>query len=186
MQISKASIRYARALYDLALEYGVEDNVYENMHMLMDILSADKSLPVLLSNPVVPVHVKQMAVRMIFEGHIANICVRFINLIIRRNRSADIFGIVREYVGLYRKKNAISRVVIRTPYLLKEEEKNLFRQWFAQNRPGQKIEIFNKVQPSLIGGFTMRVDWQYVDQSVAGRLQRMRREVNQRVYHKES
>lgn len=184
MQISKASIRYARALYDLAQEQGVQEQVYADMHRMIDLLSADKSLPALLSNPVVPVHPKQLAVDLILQGKVADLSVRFIQLIIRKNRSADIFGIVRAYVGLYRKKNGISRAIVRTSFPLREDERALFEDWFRQKMPGRKVELSNKVQPSLKGGFTLRIDWLYIDCSVAGRLQRMRREVTRRVYHK--
>ena len=46
------------------------------------------------------------------------------------------------------------------------------------------MEIVTKVQPSLIVGFTLRVDGVYVDKSVAGRLHSLRKEINVKVYQK--
>lgn len=184
MQISKASIRYARALYALAEEMHVNKEVYQNMRLLMDFFSEAKDVRYLMANPLVPPHVKKKAVQVIFDGRIADLSIRFLNLIISKNRSADVYGIVREYIELYRGRKGILRAVLRSPYPFSDAEMDAFRGWFAENFPDKEVEMVNKVQPSLVGGFTLRVDGAYVDKSVAGRLHALRKEMNVKVYQK--
>ncbi len=184
MQLSKASIRYARALYALAEEMHVSQEVYRDIHFLMDFFSEAKDVRCLMSNPVIPPHVKKKAVRMIFEGRVADLTLRFMDLVIGKNRVADLYGIVREYIELYRDNKGIVRAVVRSACQLSEEEKESFRDWLSRNFAGKEIEIVNKIQPSLIGGFTLRVDGVYVDKSVAGRLHALRKEINVKVYQK--
>ncbi len=184
MHLSKASIRYARALYALGEEMHVSDEVYANMHLLMDFFSEAKDMRALVANPVIHPNVKRKALRMIFQDHIDSLSVRFLDLIIAKNRSADIYGIVREYIELYRGKRGILRAVVRTARPLNEAEKAGFEAWFAQTWPDKQVEMVNKVRPELIGGFTLRVDGVFVDKSVAGRLQEMRRELSVKVYQK--
>lgn len=177
MQHSKANIRYARALYDLAEEYGQNEQVYHQMSLLRDFFAEAKQVRAWMSSPVIPVALKKQTLANLFQGCLDGLSVRFLNLIVEKNRSADVYGIVHDYVELYRKKKGIARVVVGTPRPLSEAENKAFENWLAENLPGSRVEMTNKVAPRLLGGFTMRVGWRFVDCSVAGRLHKLRREL---------
>ena len=137
MQLSKASIRYARALYSLAEEMQVSREVYRDIHFLMDFFSEAKDVRHLMANPVIPPHIKKKAVRMIFEGHVTDLTIRFLDLVIGKNRVTDIYGIVREYIELYRDNKGIVRAVVRSAGPLSDEEKAGFSDWLSRNFPGK-------------------------------------------------
>ena len=177
MQHSKANIRYARALYDLAEEHGQGEQVYEQMRVLMDFFAEAKQVRVWISNPVIPVALKKQTLAGLFKDCIDGLSARFLNLIVEKNRSADVYGIVHDFVDLYRKKKGIARVVVGTAHPLSEAESKTFENWLEKNLPDTEVEMTNKVVPRLLGGFTMRVGWQFVDCSVAGRLHALRREL---------
>lgn len=178
MQQSKANIRYARALYDLAEEYSQNEHVYPQMQVLMDFFSQAREVRAWMASPVIPVRLKKQTIAGFFKGHLDGLCIRFLNLIIEKHRSADVSGIVHEYVALYRKKKGIVRAVVGTPRPLTGSEQRLFDEWFAKNMPDSRVEMVNKVAPWLLGGFTLRLDWRFADCSVAGRLHRLRRELS--------
>ncbi|MDE6492999.1 MAG: ATP synthase F1 subunit delta [Bacteroidales bacterium] len=175
MQYSKANIRYARALYALAEEKKQGEDVYKDMCMLADFLAEAKQIRAWLASPVIPVAHKKKAVEMTLGQRIDSLSVRFLHLIVENNRSADVYGIVRSYVSLYRSKKGIVHVEVDTPHPLSEAEDRMFSDWFAQSLPGRKVEMSSRVVPSLLGGFTFKVGGRYIDKSVAGRLQRIRR-----------
>lgn len=177
MQHSKANIRYARALYDLAEEYGQNEQAYSQMCLLLDFFSEAKQVRAWMSSPVIPVALKKQTLANLFQGCLDGLSVRFLNLIVEKNRSADVYGIVHDYVDLYRKKKGIARVVVGTPQPLSEAESKAFENWLTENLSGSKVEMTNKVAPRLLGGFTMRVGWRFVDRSVAGRLHKLRKEL---------
>lgn len=177
MQQSKANIRYARALYDLAEEHAQNDRVYPQMQILMDFFSQAREVRAWMSSPVIPVGIKKQTLEGLLQEHIDGLCLRFLNLIISKHRSADIAGIVHEYVALYRKRKGILRAVVGTPQALTEAEQKFFDDWFAKNLPNSQVEMANKVAPWLLGGFTLRVGWRFADCSVAGRLRKLRREL---------
>ena len=175
MQYSKANIRYARALYALSEEKRQSGKVYEDMRMLMDFLAEAKEIRAWLASPVIPVVHKKQALEMALGNRLDSLSLRFLHLIVEKNRIADVYSIVRAYVTLYRSKKGIMRVVVDTPHPLSEADNKVFSDWFEQNFPDRKVEMRNRVVPSLLGGFTLKVGGQYVDKSVAGRLQRLRR-----------
>lgn len=182
MHLSKASIRYARALYSLAEEYGVSEQVYKNMHLLMDYFAQTREMQMLMANPIIPPAAKQKAIRLFFENRVSDISVRFISLIIAKNRATDVYGIVREYVEYYREKKGILRAVVRTAQELSPQEEQIFRSWLEEKFPDWTIEMSHKVKPELIGGFTLRIGWKFIDQSIAGKLHHLRRELNNKFY----
>ncbi|MCM1531352.1 MAG: ATP synthase F1 subunit delta [Bacteroides sp.] len=177
MQHSKANIRYARALYDLAEEQHQNEAVYQEMVALRMFFAQDRQIRAWMSNPVVSVKLKKQTLADLFQGRLDGLAVRFLNLIVEKNRSADVDGIIHDYVDLYRRRKGIAHAVIGTPQPLNKTELKAFEDWCARNFPGVKVEITNKVAPRLIGGFTFRVGWQFVDCSVAGRLHRLRKEM---------
>lgn len=174
MQHSKANIRYARALYNLAEEQGQNAQVYEQMCILDDFFAEAKEVRAWMSSPVIPVRMKKQTISRLFHDRLNGLSIRFLDLIIEKHRSADVYGIVHDYVNLYRSKKNIARAVVGTPVPLTEKEKKLFEDWYTKNLSAREVEMTNKVVPALLGGFTLRVGWQFVDCSVAGRLHRLR------------
>lgn len=62
MQHSKANIRYARALYNLAEEQGQNAQVYEQMCILDDFFAEAKQVRAWMSSPVIPVRLKKQKI----------------------------------------------------------------------------------------------------------------------------
>lgn len=177
MHHSKANIRYARALYKLAEESGQNAQVYEYMCVLMDFFSENKEVRAWMSSPVIPVGHKKQVMASLFKDHLDSLSIRFLNLLIEKHRSADVYGIVHDYVDLYRRQKSIAHVVVGTPQPLSDTERKFFEDWFERNISGCQVDMVNKVAPKLVGGFTLRVGWKFVDCSVAGRLHKLRKEL---------
>ena len=61
MDIGTISSRYAKALFSLAKEKGLETRVYDDMKMLADSFSLEPGLRVALGNPILPAEEAQAA-----------------------------------------------------------------------------------------------------------------------------
>lgn len=61
MDIGTISSRYAKALFSLAKEKGLETRVYDDMKMLADSFSLEPGLRVALGNPILPAEEKAQA-----------------------------------------------------------------------------------------------------------------------------
>ena len=59
MDIGTLSFRYAKALFSLAKDKGLEEQVYENMKMLSDSFLRERSLQEALVNPLVSTAAKE-------------------------------------------------------------------------------------------------------------------------------
>ena len=86
MDIGTISSRYAKALFSLAKEKGIEDRIYENMKVLAENFTAEPGLKAALSNPVITTANKVKLLKAAGGIQVNDLYVRFINLVIRHKR----------------------------------------------------------------------------------------------------
>lgn len=179
----RANIRYVRALYDLGKEMNVTEQVYDDMKYLKILFKEDTELRVLLANPTIPKNIKRQALRLIFAGKINSLSLRFLDMLVQKNRESDVYLISMIYVHTYTKKNRISRVEVESAEALDEDTKEeiiaKIKSWGTDS-----VELSNKIKPDLIGGFTLRIDGTYIDLSVKSKLNTLKKELSKTVYQK--
>ena len=98
----------------------------------------------------------------------------FLKLLVENGRLDIAWDIARAFIDLYRERHSIYRVVITSAATLGNEERRRLEALVAGHIGQGTIEYDYKVDPSLIGGFTVAVNSQLLDASVASRLQQLR------------
>ncbi|MEG1497890.1 MAG: ATP synthase F1 subunit delta [Bacteroidales bacterium] len=177
---TKANIRYARALYALGEEYNLSDSIYGDMKMLMDVFFADRELRALMANPTIPNSIKKKALTLFFNGKVESLTLRFLHLLIDRNRETDTYWIAYQYMDIYRWNHNISRAKVRVAVPIDKQIREIFEKWLQDKVEG-KVELSIKQNSDLIGGFTLRVGWRYIDQSLSWRMNTLKRELNKKI-----
>ncbi|WP_282160136.1 ATP synthase F1 subunit delta [Ulvibacterium marinum] len=174
MKDSRAAIRYARAILDLAVENKASDAVEKDMRTIVQTVSESKELRDLLASPIVSGDAKKKVVLAVFKGS-HNITEGLINLLID-NRRINMFNeVALKYIILNErlKGEDVAFVTTAVP-LTKELEKKVLKQ--LGQITGNKVTLKNTVDDSIIGGFVLRVgDLQY-DASIANKLNNIKRE----------
>ncbi|MEG1909757.1 MAG: ATP synthase F1 subunit delta [Bacteroidales bacterium] len=183
MASSKANIRYARALFNFGKEQNVNDTLYTDMQFVIDTTAKNREFKHFLSNPTIHIKHKIGVVNEIFTDRVHPISINFMLLLLKKSREANLVQIARQFVTLYRRDNKISRAVVRTPQIASE----LFLKKLRSKLEAQthsKIELVNKIAPSLIGGFTLQIHDLFLDLSIAGELNKLKKEMHQTAYTK--
>ncbi|MDE7388267.1 MAG: F0F1 ATP synthase subunit delta, partial [Muribaculaceae bacterium] len=79
------------------------------------------------------------------------------------------------YIALYRKANRIYRVTVTSAATLSDAESERIRQLVSGHLPADATAEFTfSVDPELIGGFTVAIDNERLDASVANELKQLR------------
>ena len=99
--------------------------------------------------------------------------LRFVRLVIHNRREAYIRSIYLMYQELYRELKQIAQVRIITAMELNEEAIGKIKSLILQ-KAGQEVEFIHEVDPSIIGGFIVRVDSMQLDASVNKELKLLR------------
>lgn len=174
MAQTRAAIRYAKAVLDLAKEQKSASTINDDMKLVANSVSASKDLKDMLYSPVVPNATKKSALLAVFSN-LNKLSVNLIDTLIT-NKRIDILGDVAEtYNQLFDKEQGTQTAKVTTAVPLTDELKKLVLAK-VKELTGKDADINNVVDESILGGFILRVgDLQY-DASIANKLSKLKRE----------
>lgn len=181
---TRVSFRYAKSLLDLSLEKGQLEQVREDMQLVLDTIRESHDLQLMLKSPIIKTDKKQAILKAIFGGKIGVISSEFIDIITRKRRESELEGIADAFISQYKNHKQILSAVITTASGL---DKSLREKVLAIVKGSTKseVELIEKINKDLIGGFVLRVDDQQVDASILRQIKNLDRTFSENPYIKE-
>ncbi|MFZ2285802.1 MAG: ATP synthase F1 subunit delta [Bacteroidales bacterium] len=183
MNSSKIAVRYAKALFELALDNGAVDTIYRDMKAVSLLCSMD-DVKTVINNPVIPQQKRKEVILALAGDDADKLTVRFIGLMFGHGRGAYLAAAARNFIDLTRRHRGIRQVTITTAAPVSGTLKEELAELIAGKGKGS-IEYIEQVDGSLIGGFILRVDDAYIDASVRSRLNKYRKEFSLAAYAEE-
>jgi len=174
MSDSRAALRYAKAILDLAVENKATDALEKDMQNIVGTISGSQELREMLASPVVKGTAKKEALLAIFNGS-HKVTEGTITMLVDNKRVSMLNEVASKYLILNEKLKGkdIAFVTTAVPLTADLEKKVLTK---VTELTGNKVSIENKIDKSIIGGFVLRVgDLQY-DASIANKLSSLKRE----------
>lgn len=182
MNTGRISVRYAKALYDLANESKVAKEVYEHSFIVSQTINTTSDFYYILHNPVILPSEKEKIINNLLGNKVHPLLCSFINLMVKKRRESYVINALLIYQKIYREQAGLVRVVIETPAELGEDLKDNILA-FVKNKFNKIPELEVRLVPALIGGFVVEVEGLLIDLSVSGQLARVKKALvqNQRV-----
>lgn len=174
MNESRAAVRYAKAILDLAVENKATEEVEKDIRRISATIADSPELREMLASPVLKGEVKKNALSAIFEG-LNGVTEGLISVLVDNRRISILNDIAGKFIMLNeaRKGQGVAYVTTAVP-LNADLEKKILGQVIKLTGHGSVLQ--NKVDESIIGGFILRVgDLQY-DASIANKLNNLKRE----------
>ncbi len=173
MDHSKIAVRYAKAFFSLGKEKKLLDKLKKDMSMIAHLTEDSGEFLLLLRSPVIKTSQKVKLLKTIFEQKVTEQTLNFIILIAENKREAHVPSICRNFLELYRKEQGIKTATITSAISLRKDiilqiQKKLEREF------NTKIELGERVNSDLIGGFVLRVDDRQIDASIATQLRKVK------------
>lgn len=175
---TRAANRYAKALIELASQTHQEDAVYADMQSIVLSIVASKDLQQVLKSPILENTLKKSAVDAVFGKNAQPLTLKLFGLLAENKRMELLQAIATQYQTLYNTQKGIVKAVVTTAIALDEALKTKVLQKSQEIvGSGKKITIENKIDPSLIGGFVLRIGDVQVDASIVNQLQKLKRDL---------
>lgn len=176
MASTRAAIRYAKAILDLANSKGVAEAVNNDMKSIASTIEGNLELSTFIQNPTTKVEVKESALLEVF-ANVNGVTKGLFHLLFENKRFEILNAIAVEYSRVFDESNGIevAKVTTAIPMDAALEAKVLAK---VSTLSDKKITIENIVDPSIIGGFILRIGDQQYNASVANRLQVLKRELS--------
>lgn len=167
--------RYAKALYDVATERGVDAKVYECMNALEHSFSAQPDLQQVMTNPYLSDADKIGLLTTASScGAELPTLIDFFKLLAQNKRLALSWPCALAYIDIYRKKHHIYKVNVVSAFKMNDLEEKRLRSLIERHLNGGTMEYNSSVDPSLIGGFTVSVGNELLDASISNELKQLR------------
>ncbi len=182
MQQTRVSHRYAKSLLDLALEKGQLEPVHEDMRLVLETIRANRDLSILLNSPVVKTDKKLDILKAIFGGNIGVISTEFMNILTRKRREGELEGIAEAFVSQYKKHKQVLTAVITSATGLDDKLRAQVLEVVKQSAGDKSIELVEKTDKALLGGFILRVGDKQVDASVLRQIRNLERNFSENPY----
>ena len=162
--------RYAKSLLDLSLEKKQLDETRNDMKIIKTVCDQNRDLVTLLNSPVVKTDKKITILKDIFGKNISKLSLSFLTLLANKRREGFIPQIAASFDELYKIKMNITTAVIKTAIGLDDKLKKRVLEIVKQTAGNGEIELIEKVDPSIIGGFVLSISDRQLDESVKHKL----------------
>lgn len=172
--MSRAAIRYAKAILDIAVLSNNSNKVNEDMMTIVEAIAASKDLSEFLSSPIITSEIKRNALTEIFESVQSE--TKSLFRLLQENKRFEILApIAAQYNALFDEMNGVEVANVTTAFPITPELEAKVLAKIA-TFSDKKITIINIVDAAIIGGFVLRIGDKQYNASVANRLQELKRE----------
>jgi len=162
----RLAIRYAKSLIDLSMERDQLEAIYADMQWL-DAVCKNRDFVNVLKSPVINADTKKKVIKAVTDGNIGELTSSFINLLITKGRESNLPEVIGAFIRSYKEHKNIYVVKLTTATPASEEIKNAIIAQVKKTAGFPHIELEEKVNPDLIGGFVLQVGDKLVDASIA-------------------
>lgn len=181
----RAASRYVKSLLGLAIEQKALEEVHNDMVFFAKVVNENKSFALMLRNPVIPHDKKSEILSRIFKGKVHSLTMSFFEIITRKNREPLLPSIAKEFHNAYNEYKGISKATITSATPLDAKLRGDFENLVKKYSDLKQVELIEKVDPEMIGGFVLNIGDRQIDASVKNKIKALKVKFSQNPYIKE-
>jgi F-type H+-transporting ATPase subunit delta len=170
-----AAVRYARALFDVALKESDIQQVGRDVSDFNRVVGSHDVLSRALVNPAVPAPRKRAVVEQLLAqaGTVSPVVSKLLLLLAERDRLALLPDIVAAYEQRLMDHAKVVRAELTTAVPLTSDRVTALQHGLA-NLTGRQVQLQTKVDPGIIAGAVARIGSTVYDGSVTTQLQKVK------------
>ena len=169
----KAAYRYAKSLLELAVERKELEAISDDMKLMENTIGGSRDLVLFLRSPIISKTQKLNVLQEIFAGKISDTTKAFIDILVRKGRESEVVSVGTAFRKLYNEHSGILEIEITTSAeLAPGQRENLAKS--LETRTGKKVELTERIDPSVRGGIRARIDDTVIDGTIQYKLEQLR------------
>jgi F-type H+-transporting ATPase subunit delta len=166
--------RYARALFDVALQEQLLDQVATDLDRVAELVAANEELRKTFGNPAIPAHLKRNIVQALAGRlSLAMPVAKLLGLMADRDRLGSIASLRAAFTA---RLNVHRNIVLADIQTAEPLEPAQAAEWQTRlsTATGRQVNVTTSVDPSLLGGVRARIGSTVYDGSIVMQLARLR------------
>ena len=181
----RVASRYVKSLLGLAVEQGAVEAVHQDMILFSKICSENRNFVVMLRSPVVRHEKKRAILEKIFSGRVNALTMAIIDILTRKNREPLLPAIANEFHNAYNEYKGIGKANITTTLPMEKDLRDSIEAIVTKLSNKKQVELDEKVDKDLIGGFILNVGDRQIDASIKSKLRALSLKFNENYFVKE-
>ena len=171
--LSKVAEPYAEAFLDLAKSTNSLKETTNDINIVSQFLANSSDLKKFLGNPLVTKDAKKNVVKDILGEQISESTLKFILLLVNRGRIEVLEQVAQKFLELSYKQESIEIAKITSSIQLSASQQKEIAEKLKTITGAKQIKLALKVDPELIGGFTIEIGSKMIDTSIRGQLKQI-------------
>ena len=172
----RLATRYAKSLIDISNEKGDLEKVFADMQWIQSVSKSNRDFVNLLRSPVINPDTKKKVIDAVTAGKLSTIITAFIALLVKKGRESNLPEIATAFIAQYKIQKKIHTVKLTTAQPASEAVKKAIIEQVKQSSGFDNIELEEKVDKDIIGGFVLQMEDKLIDASVAYDLKAIARQ----------
>lgn len=174
MKRSRVAKRYARALFELAVEKKQLDVVETDLKLLQDDYQQVEEFQQLMDSPVIPGATKQKVFAEAYKSRLQENTFSFVAFLITKNRESLLEDVILDFYDLLDDHRGIIRGDVYSVVALSDAQVKSLKARLDEIT-GKNVIFSQKIDENLLGGFVVKIDDMVYDTSLRNQLEVLRR-----------
>jgi F-type H+-transporting ATPase subunit delta len=170
----KVSSQYAKSLLKQAREAEMLENIYRDALLFKKVVEENKKLLKVLESPIITSQKKLAILNELFKNRLHKITLNLFQLISHATREALIPTVMDIFIEQYYDYKKIKVASVTTTFKLSNDLISYFKTMVKSLMPCKEVILNEYINPSIQGGFILRVADQQIDNSLANKLHKLK------------
>jgi len=185
MADSRVASRYVKSLLGLAVEQGALDQVHKDMQLLDKTCTTSPDFVMMLRSPIIKHDKKRVILEKLFKSRVHKLSLAIIDILTEKNREPLLPAIAKEFHAAYNEYKGITKASVTTTIPVDAKLKAELEKIVKKLSGTDKIELQEKIDPELIGGFVLNVGDKQIDASIKSKLRTLKVNFSENPFVKE-
>ena len=181
MRRPKIARRYAKAFFELSQEMEKVEEVSKDVRFICDTFQQSKDLQFVITSPIVHIDKKNAVLKALFEERVEPLTLQYLQLVLKKRREIHLDLMCYEFEKLYKAHKNIVTLFINSVEPLREDAIKAIAEKIKAYI-GAELEVIERIKPQLVGGISLQFNDYFVDASVKGSINKLRKELVDKSY----
>ena len=185
MAESRVASRYVKSLLSLAIEQNAVEVVHSDMQMFDQACRTNRQFLNMLKSPIIRHEKKKDILEALFKGKVNPLTLAIIQILTHKNREPLLPAIASEFHHAYNEYKSIERATVTTTFAVDAKLKGEIETLVKKLSTRKQVELVEKVDKEMIGGFILNIGDRQIDASVKSKLKSLKVKFSENPYIKE-
>jgi F-type H+-transporting ATPase subunit delta len=176
--VSRIAIRYSKALFDLALEEKLIDEIHSDLEQIKEVCVSNPEFQHALINPLIDDNLKATLLKEIFENKLHPLAFKFLALLSKKKRLGFLIEMIEHYMEkVLEYKGVLSALLISAGPLDPAQVDSIRDR--IESITGKSVILSEHIDKLVIGGFVVKIKDTVIDLSIKTQLDKLRAQLVQ-------